>query len=163
MLRFCTTMRTLLLLCLIAASVLLWRACGDTRPESGPMPSGQKDQHKHGVEALERGRLFQRDNGLWAWSYYDVSEPDSSYDVLEAQGFQGGGPSWVGIIHGLVALRAPERHGDIDMDDESDGLVVTSRNQEALRVVARLVAEAKRDPALLDAAIKRAQADGEME
>jgi len=117
-------------------------------------------------ESLERGTLVAiEENGetVYSYSYYDVHEPDSSASALRARGFQGGGPSWAGIIHGLVALRAPTIATEIHLNDESDGLSVESDNRAALIRVAELVATAKRDPSLLDAAIQRAQADGEME
>src|SRR5689334_10335127 len=40
--------------------------------------------------------------------YYDVSEPDSSYKELSARGLQGGGPTWAGIVTGLLELRSPD-------------------------------------------------------
>ena len=117
-------------------------------------------------ESLERGSLVAivRNGGAtYSYSYYDVHEPDSSTSALQARGFQGGGPSWAGIIHGLVALRAPNVASEIHLNDESDGLSVESNSRGALLRVAELVAAAKSDPSLLDAAIRRGQADGQME
>lgn len=119
-----------------------------------------------GRRSLERGDLMAiEENGqtTYSYSYYDRNEPDSSGTALVARGFQGGGYSWAGIIHGLVALRAPDIINEIYLDPEADGLSVQSHNRAALLRVAELVAAAKRDTALLDAAIRRAQADGEME
>jgi hypothetical protein len=115
---------------------------------------------------LERGVLLTVEtNGSveHSYSYYDVNEPDSSADALEARGFQGGGYSWAGIVHGLVALRAPELLGKLELDPEGDGLAVRSTNRAALVTVAKLVAAAKRDETLLTEAIERARRDGEME
>jgi len=117
-------------------------------------------------QSLDRGDLTAlRENGAttYSYSYYDVSEADSSAGALIARGLQGGGESWAGIIYGLVALRAPTIASEIEFDPESDGLVVRSDSRHALLEVAELVAAAKRDPELLDAAIRRAQADSEME
>jgi hypothetical protein len=117
-------------------------------------------------ESLERGVLLTFDIGdrrEYSYSYYDVTESDSSSKALQAQGFQGGGYSWAGIAHGLVALQAPEIMGDIELDPEGDGLAIRSTNRAALMTVARLVAAAKSDQALLDAAIRRANLDGQME
>lgn len=117
-------------------------------------------------ESLERGSLVAiQDEGetLYSYSYDDVHEPDSSASALDGRGYQGGGPSWAGIIHGLVALRAPTLAREIHLNPEGDGLSVESRDRAALLRVAELVAAAKRDPSLLDAAIQRAEADGEME
>lgn len=117
-------------------------------------------------ESLERGVLLTFDTGAlreYSYSYYDVTESDSSSEALQAQGFQGGGCSWAGIAYGLVAIRAPEIMEDIELDPEGDGLAVRSTNRAALVTLAQLVATAKRDQALLDAAIKRANLDGQME
>lgn len=115
---------------------------------------------------LERGVLStfdadgRREHG---YSYYDVHEPDSSYAALAAKKLQGGGESWAGIVHGLVALRAPELASKLELDPEGDGLTVRSTSRAALLKVAKLVAIAKKDEALLWEAVARARADGEME
>ena len=117
-------------------------------------------------ESLERGVLLTFDTGdgrEYSYSYSDVTEPDSSSEALQARGFQGGGYSWAGIAHGLLVLQAPAIMDDIRLDPEGDGLAVRSMNRAALTTLARLVATAKRDQALLDAAIKRAILDGQME
>jgi immunity protein 51 of polymorphic toxin system len=119
-----------------------------------------------GQETLERGALvtIDTDKGVeYLYSYYDGRERDSSYKALQAQQLQGGGYSWAGIIHGLVSLRAPEIGDVIELDPEADGLVVRSTHRAALVTVAQLVAAAKRDSALLQAAIERARRDGQME
>jgi hypothetical protein len=117
-------------------------------------------------KSLERGALLTLEIGgrrEYSYSYYDVNEPDSSTEALQARGFQGGGCSWAGIAHGLVALQAPEIQDRIELDPEGDGLSVRSTNRAALVTLARLVAAAKKDQALLDAAIERANLDGQME
>jgi hypothetical protein len=116
-------------------------------------------------ERLESGVLvaIETGNGL-EYSYsWDLHEPDSLSKALQAQGLQGGGYSWAGIVHGLVALRAPDISDEIDLDPEGDGLLVRSTNRAALVTVAQLVAAAKRDRTLLQAAIERARLDGQME
>jgi hypothetical protein len=117
-------------------------------------------------EPLERGVLLTFDTGdrrEYSYSYYDAAEPDSSSNALQAQGFQGGGESWAGIAHGLIALSAPEFMNDIELDPEADGLSVRSTNRAALMKLARLIATAKKDPALFAAAVERASLDGQME
>ncbi len=122
---------------------------------------------EHSVpEVLERGELIaieEKGKTIYSYVYYDTSEPDSSAQALEERGFQGGGYTWAGIINGLVALRAPQLEQAISLDPEGDGLSVVSTNREALLQVAELVAAAKKDPALLDQAIARAEVDGMME
>ncbi|MEM1415601.1 MAG: Imm51 family immunity protein [Myxococcota bacterium] len=117
-------------------------------------------------EHLERGELssFEDELGIhYQYSYYDGDEPDASTEALLARGLQGGGESWAGIVLGLVALRAPELADHLEIDPEADGLRVHADARTPLDAVAALVAEAKRDPALLEAAIARATADGVME
>lgn len=117
-------------------------------------------------EQLERGMLVTLEvdgRREHSYSYYDVHEPDASTALLQAQGFQGGGPSWAGILHGLVALRAPELAAHLELDPEADGVAVRSTRRAALQKVAKLVAAAKKDAALLSAAVERARSDGAME
>jgi hypothetical protein len=117
-------------------------------------------------ESLKRGVLVTIETGnrlQYSYSYCDAQAPDSSSKTLQAQGLQGGGYSWAGIVHGLVALRAPDIRDALDLDPEGVALFVRSTQRAALVTVAELVAAAKRDPALLQAAIERARRDGQME
>ena len=117
-------------------------------------------------EPLERGILvtFETGDGIkYMYSYYDIYESDSSHNTLEARGLQSGGNSWAGIIHGLVSIQAPEIYDDLELDPEGDGLAIHSKSREALIKVARLIDKAKRDPRLLDEAIKQAERDKQME
>ena len=63
----------------------------------------------------------------------------------------------------LVSLRAPHLMEDLFLDPEGGGLAVKSTNRDALPKLAELVAAAKRDPRLLDAALERARTDGKLE
>ena len=126
----------------------------------------QEGELRKVAEPLERGILvtFETNDGIfYSYSYYDIYESDSSHDALEARGLQAGGYSWAGIVHGLVIIQAPEIIDDLDLDPEGDGLAIRSKSREALITVARLVAAAKRDPKLLDKAIRRAERDERME
>ncbi len=117
-------------------------------------------------ERLERGTLLtvEIDNQLqYSYSYYDVGEPDSSSERLRAQGLQGGGCTWEGIVYGLVALHTSDILEDLELDPEGDGLCVRSTNRAALMTVAQLVAAAKHDRTLLETAIERARLDGQLE
>jgi hypothetical protein len=95
--------------------------------------------------------------------YYDGSEPDSSYKELSARGMQGGGPTWAGIVKGLLLLRCPGVLTRIALDDESDGLAIWSDDREALEIIGRLIGAAKKDPALLNEAIARAKRENAIE
>lgn len=117
-------------------------------------------------EALERGTLVTteyRGRVSYTWHYYDIGEPDSHREALETRGFQGGGPSWGGIIYGLVAINAPALQSRVDVSAEASGLSVDASDRAAAVTVAELVAAAKKSPSLLETAIERAQADGRME
>lgn len=121
-------------------------------PESRSAPAGSG-----------RGTLIDVSPGQFRYDYYDVHEPDSSYAALDAKGYQGGGYSWAGIIHGLVVLRRPELLRALRFDPEGEGVAIWSANRSALESVAELVAAAKRDPDLLQQAIDEAVRAGQME
>jgi hypothetical protein len=110
-----------------------------------------------------RGTIDESADGSFVYQYYDVHEPDRHVQMLEALGFQGGGPTWEGIIYGLLRLRSPSTLGEIRFDAEGDGLAIWSRRRAALETIAKLVAEAKRNPAVLSEAIKVAKQDGRIE
>lgn len=117
-------------------------------------------------EVLERGALVtfkMGDQIEYLYSYYDVSEPDSSHELLQSRGLQGGGCSWEGIVRGLVSLRAPDVLEFLNFDPEGDGLVIKSTNRDALVTVSHLIVASKREQALLNDAIERAIQGGEME
>jgi hypothetical protein len=110
-----------------------------------------------------RGKMIQLPEGDFRYDYYDVDEPDASVKTLQAMGYQGGGPSWAGIVFGLVTLKNPDLLARLRFDDEAAGLAVWSEDREALLSVAEWVTEAKSDPDLLKKAIAIAVAEGEME
>lgn len=112
---------------------------------------------------VPRGKLIEVSAGKLRYDYYDLDEPDSSYKRLAALGYQGGGPTWAGIVAGLVALRRPELRNELQFDDEAEGLAIWSSDRAALEAVADLIDQAKRDPALMDRALETAKAQGHME
>ena len=95
--------------------------------------------------------------------YYDGSEPDSSFKELSARGLQGGGPTWAGIVTGLLRLRSPGVLARIALDDEAEGLTVWSDDRAALETIGRLIGAAKKDPALLNEAIECAKREHAIE
>lgn len=97
------------------------------------------------------------------YDYYDVREPDSSYQRLAAMGYQGGGPSWAGIVFGLLKLKQPRLMRKLRFDEEGEGLAIWSADRNALQLVAELVTQAKSDKDLLKQAIAKAVAAGQME
>jgi hypothetical protein len=101
--------------------------------------------------------------GRFAYDYYDVSEPDSHVAFLQARGLQGGGPTWAGIVYGLLKLRRPELIAAIELDDEAEGLRVWSKTRSTLESIASLITEAKANEELLLQAIDIAQKEGRIE
>lgn len=117
-------------------------------------------------EKCERGVLITTRTGKrreHCYSYYDVREADSSTALLQARGLQGGGESWASVVRALVALKKPAIGLVIELDPEGDGLSVRSRKRSALVEVAKLVAAAKSDEALLLLALEQARREGELE
>lgn len=110
-----------------------------------------------------RGKIVDIAASKFRYDYYDVHEPDSSYQVLHAQGYQGGGPSWAGIVYGLAKLRRPAVLAHIEVVEEGDGLSVWADDRRTLVAIAELVTAAKADAALLQQAINAAVAAGQME
>ena len=96
-------------------------------------------------------------------AYYDVHESDSDYTYLVSQGYQGGGPSWEGIIYGLLKIKDPDLLPQIEFDSEGDGLVINADNKAALEKIAWWIDDVKADRKLMQRAIMMANIDGRME
>ena len=110
-----------------------------------------------------RGHLVELEPRLFRLDYYDVSEPDSHYEFLSKRGYQGGGPSWLGIIFGAIRMSDPEILQRIRFDEEGDGLAIWGSEKESLTQIMRLIAKVKSDDRLLLKAIQVAEEFGEME
>jgi hypothetical protein len=117
------------------------------------------------VSAPIRGKIIDAGGSLgrFRYDYYDGYEPDSDVGYLQSLGYQGGGPSWAGIVFGLLKLRTPATIGRVQFDEEGEGLAVWSDDREALETIGRLVAEAKTHRDLLRAAIDLAKQERRME
>lgn len=100
---------------------------------------------------------------MYRLDYYDVSEKDSHYQFLSSQGYQGGGPSWLGITYGAIKLSETALLDKIRFDDEADGLAIWSSDKEALLKIGRLLSVIKSDETILKQAIQVAEENGEME
>ncbi len=110
-----------------------------------------------------RGNLIKVGTDEYRLDYYDVSEKDSHYNFLSANGYQGGGPSWLGIVYGAAHLSDPQLLTNIRFDDEAEGLAIWSSDKETLLKIGRLISVMKSDEAILKQAIQVAEQDGEME
>ncbi len=110
----------------------------------------------------ENGEVF--DNTFrYSFSFYDIDTEDSIYDWFEEREYQGGGPTWRGVILGLITLNEPQSIGAIDLDDEGDGLVVSSNDLDFLQRVLQWTSDAKYNEELRLKAIEIAEENGEME
>ncbi|MBN2528418.1 MAG: hypothetical protein JXR76_18665 [Deltaproteobacteria bacterium] len=110
-----------------------------------------------------RGKIVKLSEDSFRFDYYDVNEKDSSYEFLSSRGFHGGGPSWAGIIYGLIKLKDEKIFRQIDFDPESDGLAIWSSKRLPLENISTLIDEVKNDPSLMNKAIEIAMADSQME
>ena len=110
-----------------------------------------------------RGNLIEVGTDEYRLDYYDIGEPDSHYSFLSAKGYQGGGPTWLGIVYGAAHLSDPQLLTNIRFDDEAEGLAIWSSDKETLLRIGRLISVIKSDEAILKQAIQVAEQDGEME
>jgi hypothetical protein len=110
-----------------------------------------------------RGNLIEIDQQTYRLDYYDGDEPDSHYEQLASKGYQGGGPTWLGITYGAIKLSDPNLLDDIRFDDEADGLAIWSSNKSTLEQIGRLLSTIKSDERLLNDCIKVAEANWTME
>jgi hypothetical protein len=146
----------------VAVSYETFRDGGAFFPEPPPPPPKPAESITVKGRRL-RGQLVQLAESRYRYDYYDVDEPDSSAPQLMAKGFQGGGPSWRGIVFGVVALKEPALLDELELDEEGDGLSIFCARRETLVRVAELVTDVKADPELMKKAIAKATAAGEME
>lgn len=79
------------------------------------------------------------------------------FDDLEAAGFYGNGPTWLGVIEHLAA-QPPALHLD-ETDDESEAVLVTAE-RATLEALKRRLLAATRDTSTLIDTFRAAQAAG---
>jgi hypothetical protein len=115
---------------------------------------------------LARGRLITiafAGRRIYDYSYYDSWEPDSSAAFLASLGLQAGGETWAGMVRGLIEPDHPKIMSHLELDPEGDGIAIRSSRRSSLLLVADRIAEAKRDPAVLNAALEWARKRGQLE
>ncbi|MFD2245434.1 Imm51 family immunity protein [Pontibacter ruber] len=131
--------------------------------------NGQTAKNDKLVKALNnstletRGKLVEISPNEYRLDYYDVHEEDSHFEYLSEKGYQGGGPSWLGIIYGAIQMSDPAIHSEISFDDEAEGLAIWSSDKESLEKIGRLIYVVKSDENIMMEAIKVAEQAGEME
>lgn len=97
--------------------------------------------------------LGRNERGFYSLTFSAFDKVDH---VPKLHDRQGGGYTWHAIVDSLVRMRAPEIASFIDYDPEGNTFVALSTDENALRTVAGLIAEAVGDPALLRKAIANA-------
>lgn len=110
-----------------------------------------------------RGSISSYSDSQFEYRYYDVDEEDHSADWLNSLGYQGGGPSWEGIIYGLLKINDPSLLNGLFFDSEGDGTNIRASNRKPLKKIQKFVTEAKNDQNKILEAIKVAEKDGRME
>ena len=125
----------------------------------------QKEQTVPPQKRGPRGVIVEPNEFTSGYSiaYYDVHEADSDYSYLSSQGYQGGGPSWEGILYGLLKIKDPDLLQRIEFDAEGDGLVINGTNRADLEKIALWIDDVKADRKLMQRAIMMANIDGRME
>lgn len=131
--------------------------------------SGQTEKNQKLINSLTnkkiaiRGNLIKVNETEFRLDYYDTSEKDSHYKFLESKGYQGGGPSWVGIIYGAIKMSDSELLDEIRFDEEAEGLAIWASDKSKLEKIGRLISIVKSDNSILVQAISIAERDGQME
>jgi hypothetical protein len=110
-----------------------------------------------------RGNLIEISSNEYRLDYYDVYEKDSHFEFLNEKGYQGGGPSWLGIIYGAIQMSDPTIEGKVRFDDEAEGLAIWSSDRKSLEKVGRLISVVKSDEGIMLKAVQVAEQAGEME
>ena len=110
-----------------------------------------------------RGNLVKIDEQTYRLDYYDIYESDSHFEQLSSKGYQGGGPTWLGITYGAIQLSNPELLDQIRFDDEADGLAIWSSGRPTLEQIGRLISTIKSDDLLMNHCIDIAEANWRIE
>jgi hypothetical protein len=109
-----------------------------------------------------QGKL-QQESGKFRYDYHDVYQEDSLAKDLQASGYHGGGPSWLGIIYGAFKLCDNNLIDEVEMKVEVTGVTFWSANKEDLEKIGRVVGTIKTDDAILQLAIDKATELGIMQ
>lgn len=104
-----------------------------------------------------RGEIMDMEEHGFQLHYFDLNETDSHFDALSEQGFQGGGPTWYGIVSGAIHLADPTLNDEIYIDDDSEGIIISSKSKAVLEKMSRMIGILKSEPELLSASIHIAE------
>ncbi|QJW98093.1 immunity 51 family protein [Frigoriglobus tundricola] len=101
-------------------------------------------------------QLLEHEDGTFSLLFTDF---DTTADTFEELDQEGGGYGWHGVVDALVRMRAPKLKKKLSYDPEASMFVALSKDKDALRQVAELIASAVADPELLKEAITKADPD----
>lgn len=143
---------------MILLSFILFWSCSRTI-ESNPKLISALDDTRLSI----RGKIIKFQNNEYRFDYYDLYEPDSHGAYLNELGYQGGGPSWKGIVFGAIKLSEPNLLDEIRFDEEAEGLIIWSNDNETLKKIGRLICVVKSDSIIMQDCIKIAKQSFKME
>ena len=101
-------------------------------------------------------RLVDHGEARFSLCFDDFRMP--AVPLFAERGLQGGGYTWEAVAQSLVTMRRPDITPDLSYDSEA-GMFVALGGRESLRIVAKLIQEAIREPQLLQQALERADPD----
>src|SRR5262245_2069712 len=97
-------------------AALLAAACCPCPHAPTPTPAAAVRPARTAGTGRTRGTIVEAEPGRFRYDYNDAAEPDSHVAQLQAQGYNGGAPTWDGIIHGLLTTRSPALLSKIEVD-----------------------------------------------
>ncbi len=100
--------------------------------------------------------VLQQQNGKFRYDYHDIYEKDSLAKDLQASGYHGGGPSWLGIIYGAFKAGGSNLIDGLEMNVEVSGITFWSTNRDDLEKIGRIVSLVKSNDDALQLAIDKA-------
>ncbi|MFT7579887.1 MAG: hypothetical protein ACI9MR_001554 [Myxococcota bacterium] len=78
------------------------------------------------------GELYDRPNGYGMFAYDD--RPATLRFIIDQEGLQGGGPTWMGLVTAALALESPTSLRSLSFDDQSDNVLITSASKADMLV-----------------------------
>lgn len=107
------------------------------------------------------GNTIERHPGGFFLNIFD--HRPQTLDLMEEHGLQGGGPTWLGLLTAALEMESPVTLEQIDLDDESDLLLVTAPDRPPLEIVQTYAALLMSDPGFLLQCVSHGQDGGYME
>ncbi|WP_075340656.1 hypothetical protein [Tenacibaculum agarivorans] len=101
------------------------------------------------------GKL-QEEGNRFRYDFHDIYSDDSIAKDLQAAGYHGGGPSWLGIIYGAFQACENNLIESFEMKVEVTGVTFWASNKDDLEKIGRLVNVIKSDDTALQLAIDKA-------